>query len=137
MQSLGQALGTFTWFLGQVVPVFAIPLFGLLPAGWALERSSVAVRRRLWWLGLLPGLWVFAGLWGGLFWRDVRYGPPNPSWVLWPVENGVTIFFLIALLLFLSLRGARPFAVAVAVLNLPLMWAMSLMAGMATSGAWL
>ena len=137
----------FVWFLYQCSIVggfgagfFWIPTLGLLALMVrSFRKSPAAVRKRFWWLCMLPVFWIFIGIWGGFFWVDAspnRYHP-NSWWIIWPVQFGLLVFVAAAVILIIFMRQGRTFAGLFAALNFYLMLGMSFMAGMAVSGNWL
>lgn len=141
------AFRAFVWFLYQcsIVGGLGAGFFWILTIGllalmvMSFRKSPVAVRKRFWWLSVLPVFWIFVGLWGGFFWVDAnpnRYHP-NPWWVVWPVQYGLLVFIAVAATLIIYMRQGRTFAALFVAINLYLMLGMTLMAGMAVSGTWL
>lgn len=80
MIAVQHTLNAFVWFLYQCSIVgglgagfFWIPaLLLLLFMVRSFRKSPVPVRKRFWWLCVLPAFWIFVGLWGGFFWVDLR-----------------------------------------------------------------
>lgn len=147
MATTEQVFRAFVWFLWQcsIVGGLGAPLFWF-PAAClsalmvvSFSKSPVTVRRRFWWLAVLPAIWIAVGLWGSYFWVDTRLGTyqPNPSWVSWTTDYGLWLFLVTAFGLIAFMRRGRTFAVLFALVNLYFMLGMSLMAGMAISGEWL
>lgn len=141
------AFRAFVWFFYQCSIVgglgaglFWIPTIGILAfMVMSFRKSPSAVRKRFWWLSVLPALWIFVGLWGGFFWVDVnpsRYHP-NPWWVVWPVQYGLLVFMAVAAILIIYIRQGRTFVALFVAINLYLMLGMTFMAGMAVTGDWL
>lgn len=135
----------FIWFLDQSITVgglgffwFFLPCAALLAlAIWRFPKHP-RTRRRLLWLGLLPLVWIFVGLWGAYFWLDWQNAQARyPAWLVWPADGALPAAVFLSVVLFASMKGARVFTAAFAALNLYFTLSMSLLARMAVTGHWL
>jgi hypothetical protein len=135
-------LQIFIWFLRLSLygAVVLVPLALLaVVAIVILIRSTPIERWKYWLLTPLPLLWIFVGLWGGLFWVDWHKTPfvPNPQWIGLVVTLAVGVYVAGAIALIVYLRGIRLFVTLFAVLNLYFMLAMAALSSMAISGTWI
>lgn len=128
-------------FLGGLGIVFFVVPFLLLLLGMvvSLRRAPKGSWRRLLpVIVALPAIWIFVGLWAGMFWYDWAHpGPRNPAWVVFPVIIAPWLSILIAGFFLIRIAGVRLFTACYAVVNLYFTLAICLLAGMAISGSWL
>lgn len=145
MEEVVRVLSVFIWFLFQTVMVggigflwFLLPFLGLIATMTYFFPQSKQVRGRLYWLGALPLIWIFVGLWGAYFWLDWQeLHARNPDWVDWPLTVAIPMAGVLSLIFIVILRDARIFTIAFSLLNFYFVLGMVFLSGMAVTGTWL
>ena len=140
MAGLETFIGSATGTLVIVLFRFGVILFPAAVIGALLmfARVSEDARSKLTVLLLFfPAIWLFVALWGALFAVNPRGPTINPTWVSAPVFAAPWLLLLSAVIFSITQRGARLFALLYSIVNLYVLVAVSLFAGMAISGTWL
>ena len=133
---IGQATGTLVLNLYR----FGVILFpgAVIGALLMFQRVDGDVRSKLGVLLLFfPCIWLFVVVWGVLFAVNPAGRTVNPAWVSAPIFVAPWLLLLSAVVFSVVQRGARLFALLYSVVNLYVLVAVSLFAGMAMSGTWL
>jgi hypothetical protein len=139
---MGRALATLYWFLKlSLSSVWVlIPLLLLCVALVVVHQRAEPIQyRKYWLLAVLPAIWMFVGLWAGMFWVEWQKFPvvPNPRWVISVIWASAAAFLLSGIGTILIFREARLFATIYFAINLYFMAAMYFLARMALTGDWL
>src|SRR5262245_36307814 len=134
MDSVETLIGQTTGTLIQILYRFGLILFpgAVVVALLMFQRVSEDVRSKLGVLLLFfPGIWLFVVVWGVLFAVNPRGTTVNPAWVSAPIFVAPWLLLLSAVVFSIVQRGARLFALLYSVVNLYVLVALSLFAGMA------